>query len=181
MIIVEGPDGTGKTTLAKQLVEDLELEYRRPPSLSSTHGPDDAVIRWWDEEIRKGELAVYDRCFYISEFIYQPNTRDRALLCGADKMVSGLRSLESASPMFIFCLPPFDAQVDIIHQADRDRLRGLDESGEVKVAWMYHYVAHLFGELYFDWTLRYDWMNGDHYGRTVDAVRQYTRAKNLGF
>lgn len=196
MIIVEGPDGSGKTTLAKRLCSEFDLDYRRPASLSSSLGPTNgtSVPDWWDKEIASGgQCGVYDRCFYISEFIYQPNTKDRKLLVGADRMVAGLERLWGASPMVIFCLPPFDAQVKSIQASGRERLKGLDELGEVKIAWMYHYVARQFQEVLFDWTTRYDWMidgdnfngegqdMGERFKRLYDSVARYLHASSLGF
>lgn len=76
MVIIEGPDGGGKTTLALKFAEDFGLVYSRPPRklLSSTLGPQEGLFEWWWDEMEKPlrhtACCVYDRCTAISDPIY---------------------------------------------------------------------------------------------------------------
>src|SRR5215472_10794451 len=88
MLIVEGPDGGGKTTLAHAIADAYDLTYMRPPpellSSSLGPGPGSGLHEWWVEQMRLPEKEhtrnVYDRCFFISEAIYQMAQVDRDLI-----------------------------------------------------------------------------------------------------
>lgn len=109
MLIFEGPDNSGKTTLAQAVAVKYNLEYRRPPALSSTEGVNDHVFKWWEAELEKhprDTFAVYDRCTYISDPIYrlvsaQPPLRDE------QAMKRGLEELFRRPTTVVFCLPPW--------------------------------------------------------------------------
>lgn len=139
MLIVEGPDGSGKTHLAKRLAEKFNLKYRRYPGLSSSSGPDGAgIVEWWNEQIGQNDPdAIYDRCFYISETIYQPATPGRPLIVDGEAMASGIIRLANMDPSFIFCLPPLETTLSNVHQSERDRLQGVDDFALTKIHWAY--------------------------------------------
>src|SRR5438105_13425965 len=129
-IIVEGPDGSGKTTLANKLSDVYDLMYRRPPAatLSSTHGPGDGLVEWWGSELGKTPShlnhGVYDRCFFISDPIYQQAQSDRPLLLSGHELVRGIMRLWNVEPIIIFCLPPFEVQLANVKRDERERLVG---------------------------------------------------------
>jgi thymidylate kinase len=137
MIILEGPDGTGKTTLAHTISREWGLEYRRPPTLSSTRGADKAVFSWWKEQIRQDDDVVYDRCFFISEVIYQLARAERPLLISGETFRDGVMDLVNCDPFLIFCLPPW-AKTKPVVLSGRDRLEGYDEGALEKIHWAYH-------------------------------------------
>jgi ATPase family associated with various cellular activities (AAA) len=138
MVIVEGPDGSGKTTLCKKLCEDLELDYMRYSGLDSIKGPQDAgIIEWWDGHIADETEAVFDRCFYISERLYQPVTRGRELIATPDQMTTGLHDLWVANPVLIFCITNWETEEPIIMGQGRPGLAGVDLKGFEKVHWGY--------------------------------------------
>lgn len=138
MIIVEGPDGTGKTTLAKKIAEEYSLEYRRPPMLSSTKGPADASIYdWWKQEMRTDDdRAVYDRCFFISEMIYQLATPERELLVDGYDFALGVEDLMMMQPFIVFCLPKWEKTLPIL-TSGREMLEGMSIKAAEKVHWAY--------------------------------------------
>lgn len=61
-IIIEGSDGTGKTTLSKFLAKELDLQFLK------LNNNDPRDLNFYSELLRKDDI-VYDRQF-ISEFIY---------------------------------------------------------------------------------------------------------------
>jgi Molybdopterin-guanine dinucleotide biosynthesis protein len=108
-LIVEGPDGSGKTTL----VERIEREYgltRRPRAVSSEAKALRPIDDYVEEELAAGPgLRFYDRFALISSPMYIPlhatmpgrfNDRDWLL------MVNEL--FWNHDPVIIVCLPPIE-------------------------------------------------------------------------
>jgi hypothetical protein len=132
MIVVEGPDGSGKTTLAGRLCEEYDLEYRRPPEslLSSTGGPSEGLVEWWRTELRRPnlerKLGVYDRCFWISEPIYSSLSL-RAPLCPPDQLWRGIADLWAEDPLLIFCMTDETAMIENTYAGGKPRLASLEE------------------------------------------------------
>lgn len=158
MIILEGADGTGKTTLAKKIVELLpQLEYRRPPEdlLSSTKGPGNALPRWWNEQLKLNDgKGVYDRCYYISEIVYQLAMPSRPLIAMGGQMEEGIFEMWRVEPYMIFCLPQLLTQ-----RAAREsgpKLEGLTMDAAEKVAWAYHSLYAMWSNSMMEVVRRYD-------------------------
>lgn len=77
MIIIEGCDGTGKTTLLMRLHKDLGIPIHERAS-SSKEGPRADLYEWAMRDVgtwRDQVMAVYDRHPFISEYIYGPIVR----------------------------------------------------------------------------------------------------------
>lgn len=170
MIIIEGPDGSGKTTLAKAICEHFDLEYRRPPTslLSSTEGPSKELPEWWRAELIRpmGERdrGVYDRCFFISEPIYQIAQVNRDLLIGGAELSRGIFDLWAEGPMMVFCMPPLDVQISTVIQDGRDSLKNLENKHLEKIDFLY-------------WAFWAVWLEAHnevvHYDYTVKGSREY--------
>jgi len=138
MVIVEGPDGSGKTTLCKKLCKDLDLPYMRYEGLSSSQGPQDAgIIQWWDQHLSAETEAVFDRCFYISERLYQPVTAGRPLMATPRQMEAGIHDLWVADPVLIFCMTSWSIEAPVIMAHGREALQGVLMEGFEKVHWGY--------------------------------------------
>lgn len=179
MIVVEGPDGTGKTTLASRLCLELGLTYRKPPpeALSSTKGPQGSeerlLIQWWDRQLKEPAAVqrktVYDRTTYISDVIYRlaaghlPQGNER-------EMAKGIQALVTYG-LIIFCLPRWEVAREQIYRAERDKLEGVDEERLHNIHWAYECQFHLYKEAAFDRVLRYEW---DNYDRILEEVREYS-------
>jgi hypothetical protein len=162
-IIVEGPDGAGKTTLAQRIATEYEREYRRPPPalLSSTHGPADHLAEWWNGQLamRPSSLGkgVYDRCFYISDPIYQQAQVERDLHIHPKELAQGIGRLWSIEPILIFCLPDFEVTLTNIRQDDRPQLKDVSAQALSKVWNMYWATYAWCAQALYDNVMLYDY------------------------
>lgn len=108
-IIIEGPDGAGKTTLIKQLLEDLPGVTLAERFCSSTEGPvDDLFMAAAGSVSQWSSSVIFDRHPLWSEYIYS-HELGRPI---ADGFLSqGARSLTTAMHhqcMVVVCLPPLE-------------------------------------------------------------------------
>lgn len=150
MLIFEGPDNSGKTTLAQAVAAKYGLEYRRPPALSSTGGVNDHVFKWWEAELEKhprDTFAVYDRCTYISDPIYRlvsgkyPLRNEAAMQQGVMKLINRFAHV-------VFCLPRWEWSR---HHCEAELAAGgglkYSNIDQLRVIhWAYHNTATLWQE-----------------------------------
>jgi len=118
MIIVEGPDGAGKTTLIRKLSMELDLPiHERSANSDGTATMDkestrDGNLTLWAfqdvQTIPDQPMSIYDRHCLISEYIYGPIMRG---YLGANflspVMHLSIRQLAEYS-LVVFCRPPED-------------------------------------------------------------------------
>lgn len=118
MIIVEGPDGAGKTTLIEKLKERYNLPVHE--RFCTSEGPVDNLFHTIFEDLLtwdKQPLSIFDRHSLMSEYVYSLCIPDRVI----DKQFLGsvaatmLRRLAYQS-LVILCMPPFEHITANIHQ-----------------------------------------------------------------
>lgn len=133
MIIVEGPDGSGKTQLIKALNHD-----RRPlKSLSGGVGGTspkgwlgefDVPLRAYiakvvaaqrEEELFTDSFIAYDR-FHLSERVYGPMLRNEQLITDEVLEMIG-RYLRHQKIPVILCLPPLELTLNTVFREGRPR------------------------------------------------------------
>jgi len=86
-IIVEGADGTGKTTL----IEYLMNQFHFLRLIVNTLGPQQNFNTWWPLQLAQNtppEVPIHDRFFY-SELVYGPLFR--GYLAASQGVISGVR------------------------------------------------------------------------------------------
>lgn len=112
MIIVEGPDGAGKTTLIRALVDGTGLEVA-PRVVSKGAEAMVDLVKWTEYNVRAGwQPIIYDRHRLISEPIYGPILRERF-----EQKFDNPEWLhemfftfyQRVKPLIIYCIPPFPA------------------------------------------------------------------------
>jgi thymidylate kinase len=172
-IIIEGPDGAGKTTLATRVAEHYGLEYRRPPEefLSSSVGPMPGLVEWWDEQLAQApsELAnlVYDRCYYISDPIYQQAVPSRDLMISPFTLAQGIMRLWNAEPYLVFCLTDFDQILANTRIAGRQHL-DITADTLSKIWNQYHAYYAMWQMALYDNVLKYNYQEEDAWSLLID-------------
>lgn len=182
MIIVEGPDGTGKTVLAKQLAAVFGLEYRRPPTLSSTEGANDGVYQWWREQIllpaAETTNVIYDRCFFISDPIYRL-VSGKPPLQDDSTIRHDLHRLLSHDPVVIFCHTDWEIAKANIDKEDRGKLSYMDDEHARVVHWAYVTTSILWKEALWNEVTTYNYRDERDYGWLINHL-QLCNYKRVG-
>ena len=131
MIIIEGMDNTGKTTLVEKLSSLLgtNLLVRVRPQDNQ-----EAVSQSINLMKPDASNYVYDRCHIIGELVYGHMLRGGSLL--GDTSWHHLGMLCKISPLFIYCRPP---KKYILQWGDREQMEGVIENSEKLLA-RYDYV-----------------------------------------
>lgn len=127
MVIVEGIDGSGKTTLVNYLGGRLGLQVDKSP------GPVDIEEYWaWiDATIRRekaGEKWIYDRHAFFSEQVYSILRKENHHRVNSQMTVSQMRSLINCNPTVIYCRPFEETILDGL--LDREQMDGVPEHWE---------------------------------------------------
>ena len=111
MILLEGPDGSGKTTLARNLASNLRIEIA-PRVVSKEAKALTDLVQWVNQNLREGPQAkIFDRHRLMSEFIYGNALRTRPEPGFTDfpNVLNWQTKLwQEIDPLVVFCLPPLD-------------------------------------------------------------------------
>jgi len=135
MIILEGPDGAGKTSLMSTLLDRFPNIEEHARASTSKGGPVDNIFDWAHNDVMSWEqqrLSFYDRHPMISEPIYGPIVRDYvdprfASFEGEDL---GLRMLFDS--LIIICLPSLEEVVANVTGNEQDQMSGVaDNIGQI--------------------------------------------------
>lgn len=119
MIVVEGPDGAGKTTLIRDLCTNFPLTLAPRVVSKDTEAMVD-LVEWVEEDNKKlNQGVIYDRHRLVSEWIYGPIMRGQPEP-GFDDPVwleSQLRLFYAKKPLIIYCIPSLET---VIHNVTDD-------------------------------------------------------------
>jgi hypothetical protein len=140
MIVVEGPDGAGKTTLVNRLHNDLDLPVN-PKVVDSSMKAQVDLRDWINQDLSKGfRPLIFDRYPLISEAIYGPMTRheSRPGFDDFEWLRDKQTHLRIVHPIIIWCLPPIETVVSNVEFGDQPSkvVRNIR-----RVYWLYHFAA----------------------------------------
>lgn len=124
MIVVEGPDGAGKTTFISQLVEATGLPVAPRVVAKDTTAMGD-LQRWVHENVTRGwHETIYDRHRLISEPIYglvmRPDTPEPGF-SDLSWFYAMLEEFYHSKPVVVYCLPPFEVVWENIMKDDDNK------------------------------------------------------------
>ena len=142
ILVLEGPDGTGKTTLAKKLAEKYDVEYIH---CTWSEEIDQDIPGYFTsvidkaEKLSKDKLVIIDR-LWLSEHVYAKTFRDankwKSFIVGNECMLR----LDKLGAIYQMCLP-FDKEryLEKFETLKQDREEMYDSMSEV-----YDYFERIF-------------------------------------
>lgn len=171
LIIVEGMDNTGKTTLIQELIRTvgrgtLMAKVSLGPFKSSLE-----QLQWTYNQLKKAEegndLIVYDRFLPICDIVYGTVLRDNKTIWTLDS--AELKALRELNPLIIFCNPGIEKILETMNE--REQLEGVADNARVLLA-MYKTVIYELETLGFE---------VHYYDYTSEASKQdiYKKVSNL--
>ena len=110
MIVVEGPDGAGKTTLVEQIENDWSLT-REPRAVSSEAKSLLPIGPYIETELgKKFGWRLYDRFALISSpmYISLPNRTFREEMLNSSWLTMQYARFTAIDPLIVYCLPPLE-------------------------------------------------------------------------
>lgn len=119
MLVVEGPDGSGKTTLAERLSEELDWPIAGKVVDSQMKAMTD-LKKWTEENLAAGwQDTIFDRHRLLSEPIYGAlrTSSERSELYDPLWQSRMYKLLVDAEPLIIYCLPPLE---EVLNNLDGD-------------------------------------------------------------
>ncbi|MEG2887217.1 MAG: hypothetical protein RR853_08840 [Aurantimicrobium sp.] len=137
MIIVEGPDGGGKSTLIKSIQELTGFKVAGRVVSKETKALFDLKV-WVEDNLDLGPHdAIYDRYRLISEFIYGPILRiaQQPGFTDPDWVLHSMSKLYQNDPLIIYCLPPLEV-VQWNLQGDEDNTKVVDHIEQIYTAYL---------------------------------------------
>lgn len=124
MIVVEGPDGAGKTTFIELLSRYTDLPVA--PRVVSKNAEAMVDLRQWvHDNIQDGwQELIFDRHRLISEPIYGPVLRDEFEPGFSDLgwFYAMLEAFYKIKPVIVYCLPPFELVWKNVMSDDDNRI-----------------------------------------------------------
>lgn len=130
VIIVEGPDGAGKSSLVSKLHHDLGNPVHER-ACTSEGGPVKELAQWVNSDLlawrrRDVPVSIYDRHPVISEFIYGPIVRGEF----TDPEMSNIYmrrqvKMVATRSFTVFCLPPLATVIQNL--GDNEHMGGVAE------------------------------------------------------
>jgi hypothetical protein len=124
VIVVEGPDGAGKTTFIELLKGYTNLEVA--PRVVSKDAEAMVDLREWvHENVRAGwQELIFDRHRLISEPIYGPVLREEFEpgFSSLSWFYAMLEKFYACKPVIVYCLPPFDVVWKNVMSDDDNRI-----------------------------------------------------------
>lgn len=140
-VIIEGNEGSGKTTLANEFARMLgvEVKHRSKPE---TEEERQTMYRDYLEDITTLENAVWDRGFY-SEMVYGPIMRDQSYI-DYPQMREFEQLLASKGAFIIYCRPEPYIAFKRAQERGEDYVTDFETYEKIQIAYddLFRVVSH---------------------------------------
>lgn len=168
MIILEGCDNSGKSTLAAQLSRALSVPVRH----SIRPAPKATALQCLEHSSRqlRPQRAILDRIYAISENVYGPVVRPNAHGLG-DKASEALLDLYQRPYLIIYCRPPLET---ILKNGGREQMAGVLDHHRALVE-RYDRVMEDVIRFSCCRVIQYDWTNRIELPAVMDACTQHLK------
>ena len=177
MIIVEGPDGAGKSTLISRLQDDFPFPVA-PRVVSKDTLSLVNLVHWVDQNLDMGLTpTIYDRHRLISEPIYGPVLR-QTMEPGFDDMdwlFARQQELRSLEPFVIFCLPPIEHVVYNVNLGDDNKV--VQEHIRT-IYWLYFHAASAWGQPSWVWDYTKEHSHS-YYQNLIENIEDWLERKGV--
>lgn len=157
-IILEGPDGSGKTTLGQELQGHFPKMEMHPRFCTSKEGPIENLAEEVFKDIKsKPTHFIYDRHPCVSEYVYNSAIPERARkgikLDFLTSQMERVRLRVAHHSLTVFCLPPFEAVKANIERDAGDQMPGvLENIFPIYQQYYMHYLMWPGHKIHYDYT-----------------------------
>jgi len=173
MIIVEGMDNTGKSTVAKRISLMFSLMLiTRLSNLKKGEPPDESyMVNNTLNMLTLNPHAVFDRFPIISEAVYGITLRRRNVFdAGPYSWTFYLEKLKSLRPLIIYCRPP---EMKIFSFGHREQMSGVVEQGNLLLRRYDLLMSQFIEERMF--VRMYDFTRPHEPEETLDVIENYIK------
>lgn len=165
-IILEGPDGSGKTTLREHLVS----QFHNLEVIRNERNDTQDFLTWWPEQLdrEKGPMVpLHDRFFY-SELVYGPVIRGHVR--ATPELVRNVSWFLRSWSFLIYCRPPADVIRREVHR--EDQMEGVKTKLD-RLIEEYDLLMEAESDWYQNRFIRYDWTVKGALHNVTAAVENY--------
>lgn len=128
MIIVSGPDNSGKTSLLDYLVSEVGLKKMPKCEFTPVWEHPEEYTKWVLQTLKGGKFDIVDRC-YIDELVYGPIMRGKIMFDYSD-VISINQQLVESKPLLIICNPGKEKILETYYE--REQYPSIDRNMFVK-------------------------------------------------
>ena len=174
-VIIEGPDGAGKTMLRDSLLKDLPYFTTHERAAQSVAGPNLSTLEEWvvldTNNLSVQRPSIYDRHPLVSEPVYGPIVRNN--LSGHFAQPWWVKSMThrvASHALLVLCMPPLEEVIRNVFKTPGDQMLGVTD-----------HITRIYAEysrVYHTWPgvlLRRDYTQ-TLYANTRDIIRRVTHA-----
>lgn len=169
-IVVEGMDGSGKSTLVENLLEWLGDQGQAVPGYNRQPASKPPLQQWWMEQLAhnpENKVVIHDR-FYYPELVYGPVLRNRIDITLPTR--SYVEDYLRRRAFLIYCRPSVETLEKGVMV--EDQMKGVRER--------FHDLLLRYDKLmveearHYSWRfMLYDWTDDKHLGRLYQRLSGY--------
>jgi adenylate kinase family enzyme len=166
LIILDGFDNSGKTTLAYKIASEFGLKYLHSPS--EYRWDFNKMIDWAVQEIEADRYAVYDRFSPLTDQVYGPVLRGGTPYLDDEKGQAVVELLKRTPHLIIYARP---SKSQILRFGEREQMDGVVEQAEKLLV---RYDALFYDLMKSDWNIvGYNYEEPGDYNYVMAKVEKF--------